>query len=309
MTYSLKDALRAVAHPRLAANELERTYFSSVSSAIDEADCVDILSEDWDVLAILDACRYDTFADVIDLPGTLKKVRSKASATDQFLRENLDGRDATDIVYVTGNPQFYRIQNGIYHVDPIDCQFHKIVNVWKDNWDEEHRTVRPEVITDAAIEAAEEFPNKRVLIHYLQPHAPYIGPTGREELPTDVLDFWKRFRLGEIDADLRVARKAYRENLELVLNDVARLFDDIDGRIVLTADHGEMLGEHSGLLPIKKYGHPAGIHTPELVEIPWFEHTRGPRRNVVAEEPTGSVQEDIANETVEERLRELGYVS
>lgn len=309
MGYSLGDIYKGFKHPRLVLDEVEHIYYSSFSTGVDEADCVDILSEDWDVLAILDACRYDTFADTIELPGALSKVRSKASATDQFLRKNLDGRDATDTVYVTGNPQYYRIQNGIYDVDPIDCQFHQTVNVWKDNWDEEHRTVRPEVITDKATDAAEEFPNKRVLIHYLQPHAPYIGPTGREELPTDVLDFWKRFRMGEIDADLRVARKAYRENLELVLDDVARLFDEIDGKIVLTADHGEMLGERSGLLPTRKYGHPPAIPARELREVPWFEQESGPRRNIVAEEPRESGQKDVADETVKERLQDLGYVN
>lgn len=307
MAYSLNDVLKAIKHPRLILDEIELLYFSSVHSRVDDADCVDILSEDWDVLAILDACRYDMFADTVELPGTLSKVRSKASATDQFLRKNLDGRDATDTVYVTGNPQFYRIQKGIYNVDTIDCQFHHTVNVWKENWDDEHRTVRPEDITNAAVETAEEFPNKRVLVHYLQPHAPFIGPTGRHELPTDVLDFWKRFKMGEIDVDPSVARKSVRENLELVLDDISRLFT-IDGKIVLTADHGEMLGERSGLLPTKKYGHPAGMHTPELLEVPWFEHKSGSRRDVVTEEPVRSDQEDIADETVEERLQDLGYV-
>jgi PHD/YefM family antitoxin component YafN of YafNO toxin-antitoxin module len=121
MAYSLNDVLKAIKHPRLILDEIELLYFSSVHSRVDDADCVDILSEDWDVLAILDACRYDMFADTVELPGTLSKVRSKASATDQFLRKNLDGRDATDTVYVTGNPQFYRIQKGIYNVDTIDC--------------------------------------------------------------------------------------------------------------------------------------------------------------------------------------------
>jgi hypothetical protein len=114
--------------------------------------------------------------------------------------------------------------------------------------------------------------------------------------------------MGEIDVDLSVAQQAYRENLELVLDDVARLFDIFDGKIVLTSDHGEMLGERGGLLPTRKYGHPPSIPAPKLREVPWFEHVSGPRRNVLAEEPIKSDPEDVADETVKERLQDLGYV-
>mgnify|MGYP002277526645 CR=1 FL=1 len=210
---------------------------------------------------------------------------------------------------MTGNPQFYRIQNGIYDVDTIDCRFYATRNVWQDNWDDEYRTVRPEVVTDAAITAAREFPNKRILVHYLQPHAPYIGPTGAEELPCDYLNFWSSFKSGEIDVELSVARRAYRENLEIVLKDVERLLSEVDGKIVLTADHGEMLGERTGLLPTKKYGHPSGVYTPELVEVPWFVHEHDSRRKIVAEEPGECEQTDSTDEEVKERLRDLGYVN
>jgi hypothetical protein len=309
MDYSCRDIFKAIKHPRLILDEIEYIYYSCINTVMDDTDRVDILSEDWDVLVIFDACRYKTFADIVELPGTLRKVRSKASSTDQFLRQNFDERNASDIAYITGNPQFYRIQNGIYNVDPINCQFYETVNVWKDNWDDEHRTVRPELVTDAAIDAAEAFPNKRIIIHYLQPHTPYIGQTGLKQLPTDMLDFWKSFRMGDINVDIGVAKKAYRENLELVLNEVERLFDAIDGKIVLTADHGEMLGERRGLFPTKKYGHPPGIHTRELIEVPWFVHTTGTRRDIVAGEPTKANKKDVADETVKQRLQQLGYVN
>jgi hypothetical protein len=292
--------------PRLALDKCEEVYFRA---RYDEHAGVDIFAEDWDVLAILDACRYDVFEEVNELPGELRKVSSRASATDDFLRRNFSGKDLTDTVYVTGNPQFYRIQNGIYDAHPIDCRFYETRNVWQDNWDDEHRTVRPEVVTDAAIEAAQEFPNKRILVHYLQPHAPYIGPTGSEELPRDYLNFWSSFKTGEIDVELSVVRHAYRENVEIVLEDVERLLSEVEGKIVLTADHGEMLGERTGLLPTKKYGHPSGVHTPELIEVPWFVHERGSRRKTVAEEPEEKKNIDIADEEVKERLNNLGYTN
>lgn len=256
MRYSWESIKTGLQSPRLILHEVEKLYYLVTE---DDSNSVNILSEDWDILALLDACRYDSFENLIDLPGDLKKVRSQAPETGQFLQKNFSGGDATDTVYVTGNPQFYRIQNGISDLDPIDCQFYQSINVWKDNWDEKHRTVRPEVVTNAAIKAARTYPNKRILIHYLQPHAPYIGPTGSKKLPTDVLDFWGRFKSGKIDVNLNVVHQAYQENLELVLADIERLFNQLAGKIVLTADHGEMLGERSGPLPTKKYGHPSGI--------------------------------------------------
>jgi hypothetical protein len=59
-----------------------------------------------------------------------------------------------------------------------------------------------EVVTEAALEAAEWYPNERLIVHYLQPHAPYIGPTGVNEFPTEYLNFWRSFRDGEFDVSL-----------------------------------------------------------------------------------------------------------
>jgi len=54
-------------------------------------------------------------------------------------------------------------------------------------------------------------------------------------------------------------RNAYRENLELVLNYVKQLVAEIpSGKIIITADHGEWLGEDG------RYGH-------ALMEVPWLE--------------------------------------
>jgi len=303
MSYTWSSIKKGIKSPRLVLDEIEQLYYSKLENGHGE----NIISKDWDILAILDACRYDSFAETANWQGQLKKVRSKASATDPFLRKNLSGEDVTDTIYVTGNPQFYRIQNGIYDVDPIDCEFYDTVNVWQDNWDEEHRTVRPEIVTDAAIRAAESYPNKRILIHYLQPHAPYIGPTGQEHLPTDVLNFWSSYKEGKIEVDLETARQAYIENLEVVLEDVERLFTELEGKIAVSADHGEMLGERSGLLPTRKYGHPAGVHTPGLVEVPWFVKKTGERRDILAEDPKQMGAVDVADEEVKERLRDLGY--
>lgn len=303
----LESAAIHVKSPVLMLEKVEVLYYSLREQILDSDDGIDVLAQDWDILVILDACRYDMFSESVNIPGCLKKVKSKASKTDQFLRKNFDGRDLRDTVYVTGNPQFYRIQNGIYDVDPIDCEFYQTVDVWQDRWDEDHQTVRPEDVTEASISAAEKHPNKRLIVHYVQPHAPYIGPIGREELPADILDLWKRYKMGQIDFDLNKVRQAYQENLEIALQSVGELFENIDGKFVVTADHGEMLGDRSGILPIRKYGHPAGMRTPELINVPWFEYESGSRRKVTAEDSNRNDQISVNNVTVKQRLRDLGY--
>ena len=61
-------------------------------------------------------------------------------------------------------------------------------------------------------------------------------------------------------------RKAYRENLRIVLEHVAELCDELlrhkpSARIVIASDHGELLGENG------KYSH--GIRTLYTSEVPW----------------------------------------
>lgn len=310
--YSLSSIETAITHPRQALAEINRLFehgFDLRSSPAHNAGGVDILSADWDSLIILDACRFDTFEDVAsDLPGELTKVESKASATTQFLRANFSGETLHDTVYVTANPQLYRVENGIYDADPINVAFHEQIDVWQDNWHEEHRTVMPEVVTEAALAAAERYPNKRLIVHYMQPHAPYVGDTGVEELPTEYLNFWTSFKRGEFDVSTETAKRAYRENLELVLPSVSELLSEYDGKTVVTADHGELLGERDFPIPIRQFGHPPYTNIPSLVEVPWLVHESGSRPDIVSEAPEDTRESrNVGADTVEQRLEDLGY--
>jgi len=54
---------------------------------------------------------------------------------------------------------------------------------------EEHRTVLPETMTEATLEAKRRYLNKRLLLHYLQPHAPFLGPAGQNHFDLGQIDF------------------------------------------------------------------------------------------------------------------------
>jgi len=295
----IRRVRRGLAEPHLLARECNKLYYRLRRSS---EPTVDVMEEDWDTLCLLDACRYDVFSDRHSLPGNLEARTIDSSATVEFLRTYVDGVDLTDTVYVTANPQLRR------HRDELDVRFHEVVDVWESAaWDERRSTVPPEPVVTAAIEALDRHPNKRLVVHFMQPHHPYIGSTGLTELQLESIGhFWTRIRTGELDIDPSTIRRAYVENLDVVLEAVDRLIAEIEGKTVVTADHGEMFGERGGPIPIAEYGHPRGIHTSELVTVPWLTVQNGPRRTVTPGETSVGTSGE-ADETVRRRLRDLGY--
>jgi hypothetical protein len=262
---------------------------------------VDFLNEDWDILIVLDACRYDMFAELNPFDVPIQRVHSNASHTREYIQNNYADRDCLDTVYVTASPQFA----------DFDLQFAHIDHVWRDNWDDELQTVRPEAVTDAALDMIHEYEKKRIIVHYMQPHYPFIGPTGRKlsEQATFVpnpqkLSVWEQLSAGKIDED--TVRTAYRENLSIVLPEVQRLVSQINDKCVITSDHGNLFGQKVCWLPIRIHGHPSGIHHPELTSVPWVELPFDSRRKITRDDhPT---QQSDTFDDVEDRLADLGYL-
>ena len=205
-----------------------------------------------------------------------------------------------DTVYVTANGWFLQLGLG--------DNLHAYVSLHDEEYRNDVGTVPPDLVTEAAIDAAGEYPNKRLVVHYVQPHAPYMGPTGREYFG-DVRGMNIHDMLRDIDAPTKekVAklRTAYRENLQLVLDDVNTLLDAVDGKTVVTADHGELLGERHLTLPFREYGHPTGIRVPELIEVPWLVCESDDGRRIVSEKSDRERTESM--EEVESLLQDLGY--
>lgn len=271
-----------------------------------------VTDEEWDNLLVLDACRYDLFAAASDLPGTLSKRRSVASATPGFLRETFDGRQFHDVVYVSSNPYV--------DVQLPDDTFHAVDSVWRDGWHDELDTVLPETMAERAREADERYPDKRLVVHFLQPHYPFIGDVrldgdstfgvrnqamgsetlgAEERAPTP----FERLQFGQLT--LEEVWEAYRSNLERALPAVDELLHELQGLNVVTSDHGNAVGERAWPFPIRVYGHPLGVNIPELTEVPWLEYRNGARKEVTAEPPEYAAHETDADVT--DRLRQLGY--
>lgn len=133
---------------------------------------VDIVEEDWDNLVILDGCRYDLFYESTqDQFDEIDYRISQAPSTPKFLRSNISNRELHDTVYVTANPQYVK--------ENLESRFHAVIPVWKSEWDDEKNTVLPKEVLKVVKLANESYPNKRLLVHFMQPHYPFLGDTAR----------------------------------------------------------------------------------------------------------------------------------
>lgn len=306
--YSYENLTRLASNPRMAVGELNRLgnrLNRRVHAVWPDGGGVDVMAEDWDVLLILDGCRYDLYESVTTLEGDLQRRRSQGSDSLEFLRANFFGRTLHDTVYLTANPHAYRLD---------EDTFHRVVNLLKDDWDPELQTVRPEVVADEARRIATAYPDKRLIVHFMQPHFPFIGETGRQldqggivmnvdgAEPGDLM-IWAKLMYGLVDE--RRVRTAYRENLELVLDVVEDLLADLPGRAVITSDHGNLVGDRLWPIPTRGYGHPRGVQVSALRDVPWQIVPGDERPTIRADPPEAFDRPD--EDVVTDRLRNLGY--
>lgn len=300
--YTLDNLKAGLRNPKLFQTELRRMLSYHLFSAT-HGRGISVTEHDWDTLVILDACRYDYFADRIeqtDIDGALSAVISRGPESWIFMKENFVGKELHDTVYVSANPHANELSDEtFFRIEPL-----------LDSWDPDVETVLPADVVDAAVEMHERHPDKRLIVHFMQPHIPYIGATAeRIRREVDIGRFrvgsrwWEAMEAGEISREQ--TDEAYTESLDIVLDHVATLLDQLDGKSVITADHGELLGERLVPFGPRHYGHPP-IHTETLRTVPWFETEFDDRREVVPEDPM--TVERLDDEAVDERLQALGYV-
>lgn len=255
---------------------------------------VDIMDRDWDTVILLDACRYDTFANCLPegWPEP-ERVQTRAGNTWDFYGENFREAPYPDTVVVTANPRTVRRQGN---------SFHDIIPVFEHDWDDEVGTVRPESMAERTIEAHDEYPNKRILSHWIQPHYPFIGSDLLDGYKFEDEPVWNDLMRGELDP--KTVYKAYKETLEVTLPHVQNVIDNVGGKTVVSSDHGNAFGERPWWFPIPIYGHPRGVRHPSVITVPWMVSEYDERREITAD---GVANITADGEQVEERLEALGY--
>jgi hypothetical protein len=295
--YTLSDFVEATNNPKLIVREINRLYHTNFNCKSYNKKGVDIFSQDWDNLIILDACRFDIFKKYCDINGKMEAKVSRGATSHEFIRGNFAGKKAHDTVYISGNSWFARLH------DQIDTEVHDFSHFSCKSQN------RAEKLTKKAEEWNYKYPNKRLIVHYMLPHDPYIGSTAEKMRKSkDAKINIPNMREGKINIPDNKLRQLYIENLEYVMKYVKKILKKLSGKTVVSADHGELLGDRVHPIPHKEYGHIGGLYVPELVNVPWLIYENGQRKSIVSEEPIRNYMKDISDRDVKKNLKKLGYI-
>lgn len=307
--FTIENFRRAFRNPKLIRREIHRLLSLPFNKAygyyVDRnTTSINVMSKDWDNLFILDACRADYFEAQHEFDEPADRVVAPGKMSWEFMQKTFLGKQFHDTIYITSNPFATRL--------PEDTFFKTEYLI--DEWDDEIGTIHPEDVVAAGAAAHQEYPDKRLILHFMQPHRPYLGPTAeqlRERVNLkgyrnqgDGLQIWGAAK--EKKVTIEEVRQAYEESLDIVLDVVENALDDFDGKTIITADHGEMLGERVFPFTSRVWGHSEGFSTLTLREVPWLELSSSTRRKITESEPV-EADDELDHETVEERLEALGY--
>lgn len=266
-----------------------------------------VYDREWDVLILLDCARVDMMEAVRDeyeFIGPVGEHVSVGTTSREWMEYTFTDEYAgamADTLHVTANTSSDRV------LDADD--FLHLEEVWRDGWDSEHNTILPREVTDRAIALHREFDPERTIIHYMQPHPPFVpfpdvdatevtGPgievegSGGKNVQ-ELSAVYSREELWEF----------HMENLRYVLDDLVVLLQNLAAAdVVISADHGQALGE-DGI-----WGHPGGSTLDSLRTVPWCKTTATDSGEY---DPDYRVGEAAGTEepelSVEEKLRHLGY--
>jgi len=212
-----------------------------------------------------------------------------------------------NIVYVSANP-FVNSGMEVRHKEKYTfCNylsydarkhFYRVVDVWKDGW--KNGTVHPLEVNKAFHRAYLRYKGKRFVLHYLQPHQPFLdfAKDNRKHIPGlgyveevddlkdnayKVIPIWKhlspplRWKIKQLfgipssdvlESHVREDKDAlemfHKHDILVVMEYVEMLQDHIKGRWLVTSDHGDRLYN------FLRYEH-GGPRDKEVIEVPWLE--------------------------------------
>jgi arylsulfatase A-like enzyme len=132
-------------------------------------------------------------------------------------------------------------------------------------------------------------------VNYIDAHDPYLLPAGNHPhfglVPTtpadlDTLRGWhESSKVGVTEHQIELVRDAYDDCIRYLDTTLGRLFDELERRglrentlVIVTADHGEQLGEH------RLFGHGRSLYSKEL-HVPLVVFLPGNRQGRVIDEP------------------------
>jgi len=280
-----------------------------------------IANEDWKYLIIFDACRYDRFQSHYKkyFNGVLEERVSPGRDTFEWLTQTWKEK-YEDIRYISTVP-FCNSKNKIkgHKIEFSAAEhFKKVYDLWDWGWNNKKGTILPQTVNSVARKEILKYPEHRFVIHYIQPHAPYLtfkdsellkifsnkkNEKGKKSISdkfknpnlTDIYRWfltkiriiisdekiWKIKKNLGVNASTRMEKdwrkvgsegikKFYDENLLVVMRHAKELISHLPpGKVIISADHGEFLGEE------ERWGHNRNYPpAKELVHVPWLEVER-----------------------------------
>lgn len=245
-----------------------------------------VYDRQWDALVVLDACRTDALravvgeypqlrsrvVDAITSVGTGTVAWTAKTFTDTY-RDQI-----AETAYLSANVYTRSVLSEDMRPpsDPapicfprwrtVDANaFDYVEYAFESGWSDRLNVTPPKYVTDRAVDIGRTRQPDRLIVHYTQPHIPYIGAAmteGREPSPFE-RDPWPHILRGSRTWD--DAKERYLDNLRTVLDSVMTFTTNFEGTVVITADHGELFGEFGA------YAHPEGFPHPNLIRVPWLE--------------------------------------
>lgn len=245
---------------------------------------------DWDVLVVMDAARVDMTRHLAEsghydhIPRSVESVWSNASCSIDWIDRTFNDHpeQARRTGYVTANPFADHDEPDTRSADLSAAQLGHLRPLYKTHWQELAggiETVPPHAVTRHAIDAwrrRDELGIDRLVVHYMQPHEPFIERpewgSGDSKLLKNLVEdgaeagssVYPRVRAG--DVPLQEFKHVYQQNHAWILGHLdGTLLANADGDVVLTADHGNGLGEWGA------WHHPPGRLAPPIRKVPWIE--------------------------------------
>jgi hypothetical protein len=310
----------------LAAGALRYSYFRSVQPVIKSLiqpssifihtklnSKLNVFTEDWDLLIVLDTCRPDALRQVADEYNFINEVESRwsvgsqsaewiANTFDQYFSDKIK-----ETAYITSNPHVRTVfenklkkNHNMHNKKRISrikkfggCpvateQFSSYIPLYDVSIDNPEFTCPdPRAVTDHTIMADRKGRHDRIIAHYMPPHTPYIATVSDGEV--------KFLDVARNASDFN----AYIDNLRWALEEIKLLINNVDReRTIITSDHGENFNLRS-IRP----NHEPGMIDPSVRRVPWVETTAT---------NSGNYEPDITDEEntteVTDVLESLGYL-
>lgn len=289
-----------------------------------------MFSRDWDVLILLDTCRVDALREVASEYGFLSDIGSICSVggrSPEWIANTFTEKYEESIrntAYLSANVFSKQILQDRHHESVSLSEVTMAYSLLKRlptveasalgrfEYLYEYEPVGeagplghkdggtpPRYVTDRGIAVGREYDFDHLILHYLQPHPPYVAnavESGRE-LKQYESDWWGY--LGDT-GDYETIWETYLDELRYVLDDVELLLDNIEAeRVAISADHGEAFGEYW------EFGHKTGSINPTVRSVPWVVTTAKDSKTYSSSvSPPADTEPD---DGVEDRLAALGY--